>query len=101
MGILSLKAAIECDGCGTHFRVEVDTGCDIPDGWDLCDLVKDQVRGGAAEHVDRRKGGLSSVQADAMLCGECTGIVDQYVPDEREATTADLDAVLIGRRVSA
>lgn len=95
MPIISLKATIECEGCGTHFRVNIDTGDDIPEDWDLPMLIKDQVRGGSCEHLDKkRSGGLSSVQADMMLCGWCTRIADNIGEEDHLPTEAEIDAAI-------
>lgn len=102
MGILSLKAAIECDGCGTHFRVEIDIGEDLPDGWDFCDFIEDQVRGGAAEHVDKRKVGMSSVQGGKMLCGECTRVIDaEFSEGDPTEPTGDQIAAILDRAAAS
>lgn len=96
MPFLSLKAAIECDGCGTHFVVDMDLGDDLPSGWDLPMLIKDQVRGGHCTHLDKRLDpGFCSVQHDMMLCGRCTRIADAIGDDdEYQPTKAEIESAI-------
>ena len=78
MAIISLIAAIECEGCGKHFRVAVETGDFVPEGWDLPDIIKDAVRGGdvVPERGQPVTLGSCSVQDDKMLCIACTDKAD-------------------------
>lgn len=89
MSVLSIIAAIECEGCGKHFRVELDpaskTWRENEDGGvtvhfgSLFDAAVDGVRGGV---VAPEKGGVidfiagSSVQDGKMLCPSCTAARD-------------------------
>lgn len=97
MSILSLKAAIECDGCGTHFRVEIDTARNIADGWDLCDVITDHVRGGHGEDLKGNAFGFEgscSVQGGKHLCPKCTRIVDASTDEDRDLTVKEVEAAL-------
>jgi hypothetical protein len=101
MSIINLKAAISCDGCGDHFRVWIDTAANIPDGWDLCDLITDQVRGGHGEDMKGNHFGIAgscSVQAGLHLCPKCTKAVDASVPEDgdREPTEEEVKRALAG-----
>jgi hypothetical protein len=87
MSVLQVEAAIECEGCGAHFRVKVETGGNIPRGWDMMDVVKNAVRGG---HTITPKGQVvdlaasCSVQDDKMLCPKCTRETDAENTEEDE-----------------
>lgn len=52
MSVLSVTAAIECDECGAHFRVDVDTARRT-DGWSVHDYAEDAVRGGHVVEIGR------------------------------------------------
>ena len=73
MSIASIKAEIQCDGCGCYFSVALDPARKLPEGWSLFDEAVDTVRGGCLAH---------SVEADLMLCSDCTKAVAR---DERFA----------------
>lgn len=92
MPVLSIKASVECEGCGGQFRVELDAADDRPKDWTWFDLVKDTVRGGNS--CENLEGGailgFSSVQADLMLCPECTRKVDEFVPEDRDASAEEV-----------
>lgn len=80
MSVLKVEAAIECEGCGHHFKVDVDTGGSIPEGWDLMDVIKDSVRGG---HIVDSMESCCSVQNDKMLCAVCTGLEDERGEEDK------------------
>lgn len=100
MGVMHIKARIQCDGCGTNFIVEMDRTKMRPKGWALEDEAVDAVRGGTYE-VPRggcHGGGQCSVQAEMCLCASCTKIVDEGTPDEptKEQIEAVLDRKVVG-----
>jgi RNA polymerase subunit RPABC4/transcription elongation factor Spt4 len=72
MAVFSIIARIACDGCGTLFNADLDSGYKPPQGWSLFDCAEDAVRGGA-------DGG--SVQGKHMLCNDCTRFIDQHTDD--------------------
>jgi hypothetical protein len=99
VSIINLKASISCDGCGDQFRVWIDTGRRIPDGWDLCDIATDCVRGGHGEDMKGNHFGIAgscSVQAGLHLCPKCTTAVDATIPedDDREPTEDEVKAAI-------
>ena len=83
MSVIQIRATIECEGCGTEFSVEIDTASNLPDGWDLCDLAKDAVRGSVGYEHRLKSSGCSSVQDDKMLCGSCTDLADKNYQQAR------------------
>jgi hypothetical protein len=73
----------------------LDAADDRPHEWTWHDLVIDAVRGGnAAEGMKGETLGLTSVQAERMLCPACTTAVYGAITDDRDATSAEIDAIL-------
>ncbi len=102
MSIRSVTAVVECEGCAEQMEVEIDTGRDIPAGWDVPDLIKDAVRGGGAETSYGGFLASSSVQGDKMLCGKCTAIVDAAFDDEHKPSAKEVsDALAAAEREDA
>ena len=79
MSVISIKSAIECDGCGARFAVDHDPAYKPPSGWSLWDVAEDAVRGG---HVDGASifDGSCSVQDGQTLCIPCTQKADEGAP---------------------
>lgn len=84
MPLLNVRAAIECDGCGSPFRVEIDPAATGLPEWSIADFAEDAVRGGEVVPEPKRRVDLGScsVQADKLLCPVCTAQVDA---DDEEA----------------
>jgi hypothetical protein len=83
MGVIVIKATVECDGCGQRFRSDLDPGDNRPPNWTWHDLVEDAVRGGnQSEAMNGTSIGLTSVQGEHMLCPKCTRTVDAAFPDD-------------------
>lgn len=89
MPVLWVKAKVECEGCAKEFEVKVETGEDIPAGWDMIDIVKDAVRA-----CDLMSDEPSSVQADMILCDKCTKHVDAALDDDAKPTAEQIGAIL-------
>lgn len=88
MSILRTYTVAECDHCGKRFQRELElTG--KTEGWSVFDYSVDALRGniGLSFHDSS-----SSVQADLHLCGQCTKIVDESIPEseDRNATPAEV-----------
>jgi len=93
MSLSTIRAHMECDGCGKPMSFDLDAACNPPAGWSLFDVAVDACRGG---HV-REGRGLSSVQGESekCLCAACTSTVDAIeTPDDRNATDAEIAEAL-------
>lgn len=93
MTFKTMRAHLECDGCGEAMTFDIDGAYAPPAGWSVHDLAVDACRGG---HV-REGRGFSSVQgeSDQCLCAKCTRTVDALdTPDERGATDAEIKRAL-------
>lgn len=95
MTVRTIKATIECDGCGGQFRVDLDPADSRPPDWTWHDLAEDMVRAGnQAESVKGQPIGITSVQHDMMMCPSCTktadaiGDDDDYKPSKNEIVAA-------------
>lgn len=83
MRIEWMRANVQCDGCGNHFVVRVDTGRTIPPGWDLPQIVVEEIRNGdMAVHAP-------SYQADMALCTTCTKVADGIGDDDEYQPTRE------------
>lgn len=96
-----MRAAWQCEGCGKDFIVVIDQGRSIPPGWDLVEIARDAIRGGeCVEIIDKYRckttgiANSSSIQDGVHLCPECTHIVDEAVPGERNATRQEIETAL-------
>jgi len=78
----SITARVMCGGCGQRFNVDLDEARKLPRDWSLWDEVVDCARS------------LGSVQGEHILCRECTSKVDAGVPEDRNATRAEVEAIL-------
>lgn len=83
MGILNIKAKLECDGCGSPFSVELDAADNMRDHT-LSDLVDDVIRGEPS----------ISVQGDHRLCVKCTLIVDNAFDDDAQPSFEEVKTAL-------
>jgi hypothetical protein len=72
MSVIIVLATIECDCCGTRFKVEVDPGSTRPKDWSFYELVVDAVRGGDVHEGESH----CSVEGDKLRCGKCTSEED-------------------------
>lgn len=95
MSVRVIKATVECDGCGGQFRVDLDAADSRPAEWTWHDLVEDMVRAGnQAESLKGQPIGITSVQADMMLCPTCTKKADAIGKDEYQPTVAEIRAAI-------
>lgn len=83
MGILNIKAKLECDGCGSPFSVDLDAADNMRDR-PLADLVDDVIRGEPS----------ISVQGNHRLCVKCTLTVDNAFDDDATPTFDEVKAAL-------
>lgn len=90
MSVINATATVECDGCGVHFVVILDTGTEES----LYQQIIDTLTGG----VDHKGEGFTSYQCGKMLCGKCTARVDETYPDDKELTEDDVQHALHSRR---
>ncbi|MGI9296389.1 MAG: hypothetical protein ACR2QC_00650 [Gammaproteobacteria bacterium] len=81
-----IRAAIECDGCGKEFQVELDPSRPSIPNKAMCDAVEVAVADG-----DILGGGISgcSKQAGLALCSKCTARITEigdvdYLPTDKE-----------------
>jgi hypothetical protein len=106
MSVVRMDALCECDGCQKRFGVEIDIGFNFGNSVyaDFDDLARDTIRGGQANYytwgvrgkatVDRLSlSGFPSIQADLMLCDECTRKCDD-LPVEGNLTLAQVHQAL-------
>lgn len=82
MSIVSVRASVECDCCGSPFSVALDESYVPPKGWSIFDVAVDAVRGSS----EYRGPGLtsSSVQEGNQLCAICTSRFDCDAAQSRE-----------------
>lgn len=78
----SITARVTCGGCGKPFSVNLDAARKLPRDWSLWDEAIDCSRS------------VGSVQGEHILCRECTSKVDDGVPEDRNATRAEVEAIL-------
>lgn len=84
MSISVIRASIECDACGSQFRVDVDPATKTA-GADIFFYAEDAIRGGSTSDGDS-----CSVQADLQLCSSCTTAADGInLGDENYKPTRD------------
>jgi hypothetical protein len=89
MSIAWIHARMICDDCGRWFEVDIDTGADVLEGWDLVDVAVDATRGGhVLDYQGHKQGDIMrscSVQDGRVLCGDCTASEDGKHPDPEDA----------------
>lgn len=78
-----IKASVQCDACGRHFVQRVDPGRLIPEGWDLMDVIRDEIRGGALS-------ACPSVQVGMVLCATCTTKADAIGDEDYQPTREEI-----------
>lgn len=86
MTLKNVVAHFECDHCRKDFRVEMERGDAIPEGWDLDDLAVDAVRGGSLYIAPREPVTFESPsvsEAGEHLCPACTEKEDAKFAEER------------------
>lgn len=106
MPAVRIDALCQCEACDKRFGVELDLAQDLKDGAyeDFEALVRDTIRGGDATvytwgvrgkaTVDRLPlTGQPTIQADLMLCDQCTKICDA-LPIEGDLTRAQVEEAL-------
>ncbi|APT31893.1 hypothetical protein MCBMB27_02602 [Methylobacterium phyllosphaerae] len=79
MTLKHVLAHFECDRCRKDFRVVMERGDPIPNGWDLDDLAADAVRGGELYIAPREVVTFDSpsvTEAGEHLCPACTDVDD-------------------------
>jgi transcription elongation factor Elf1 len=83
--LLDIEARFECGACGRQFKVHIDPGGRIPEGWDIYDAAVDAVRACG-----------NSIQGDYILCRKCTGKCDNsdLIPAYRTGTRDEVRSVL-------
>lgn len=84
--IESVKANVQCEGCGNYFKVSLDPGRDWPAGWDIPDMIQETLQNGGILQSP-------SYQADMALCIGCTNAADaigddDYLPTREEILRA-------------
>lgn len=88
MSVLGVQFMIECDGCGTHFRVHwVDLARTVPAGWSLHEVAEEAVRNGYYVTPNKTAVSISdstSVQDGKLLCPACTRAADAASEDDDE-----------------
>lgn len=97
MSLLSLKAKIECEGCGVHFSIEIDPGIKLLNYIDLPDIVGDSLRGEGGMTLDpigHCEHGATSVQGGKWFCPGCTRKCDAFTEEDRELTEAEVEEAL-------
>ena len=100
MPVVRVDTLCECDGCGKRFGVELEVGEDINQYDSFEELVKETVRSGhtvcytwgvrGKQTVDRFP--LSyhvTIQAEMLLCDECSRKCDEY-PVDRNLTRDEI-----------
>lgn len=79
----SVKANVQCEGCGNYFRVSLDPGRDWPAGWDIVDMIKETLLNGSIMSSP-------SYQADMVLCVPCTNAADAIGDDDYQPTREEI-----------
>jgi len=99
MSLKTIRARFECDGCGREFFIEL--ASDIEGDMTLFDIAVAELSSGFAFHsyVGETRSSIeesfmTSVQAGQHLCPACTRRVDDFVPQEREATADEIAKAL-------
>lgn len=63
MAVLSITASVSCDGCGKHFKADIDPAHAYVDGFEA---VCEALRGGEGSYDD-----------GVMRCPDCTSVEDR------------------------
>lgn len=91
MPLIDIKAHFACDGCNKPISADLDAGYKPPAGWSIYDCAVDEVRGGCNNGDIFRPS--TSVQADMILCPDCTSVADRIgvdgIGDDDYQPTAD------------
>lgn len=94
-----IEAVFRCDHCASAFSVEIDPATTLPVEWTPFDIAEDAIRGGLRGTIG--KSGNVSVQGGKHLCPDCTTIVDDYGPEDRSLTVAEVNAALAASATAA
>ena len=89
----SVKANIQCEGCGNYFKLSLDPGRDWPAGWDIVAMIRETLLNGSTMVGP-------SYQADMVLCVSCTAAADaigdeDHLPTRAEILKATADATAL------
>jgi hypothetical protein len=106
MAVVRVDALCECEGCQKRFGIEIDIGRDLRNEHfpDLDALTREEIRNGlncgyrwgvrGKMTVERYPlSGSVTIQADLMLCDECTRKCDD-LPIDRNLTRAEVNKAL-------
>lgn len=106
MPVVRADVLCECEGCQKRFGVEIDIATPLKDGFspDFEMLAREAIRGGQTNFytwgargkatVDRLSlSGYPTIQAEMMLCDECTKKCDA-LPIERDLTLREVERAL-------
>jgi len=89
MAVVRIDALCECEGCSKRFGIDLDLASELNAALDFEDLVRKTITGGQADFytwgirgkktIDRFPlTGFPSIQANFMLCDECTKKCDAF-----------------------
>lgn len=102
MSVVRVDILCECDGCQKRFGIEADIGRDL-DWPDFEALAREELLNGREGYTWGVRGkstverfpltGWPTVQADLMLCDECTRKCDD-LPIDRDLTRAEVNQAL-------
>lgn len=106
MAVVRVDALCECEGCQKRFGVELELAADLkndfPEDFEM--MAREEIRAGNGTYytwavrgkqtVDRvTLTGYPTIQADLMLCDECTKKCDA-LPIERNLTRVEVNGAL-------
>jgi len=104
MSLMHVRATFRCDGCGRAFMFEITPDTKLPADWTLFEEAEDCLRGGSfLAYVGEKRSGrrehlFSSLQSGHHLCPDCTSRIDEAVPEDRDATEAEIEEILSSNR---